>query len=645
MQDKLELAPEEEDKLTRIWETAASVEDVQTDPEASSRSEATTNAPTPTETAITHIPSEDRQDLDSRYASFVQRQDNARSNNRTFWNQLDESVGHAESASPDNSTEQSKAGSAVPSQPDTSPDFIFGNTFKNQQENLSDISEKERATLVPVFFARVHPICRILHEPTALAFVQGIEELTHASTHRLKFNSLRAIDCAIAFAAVKTLTPGECYSKLGAEKRVVEARLRHILESALAACDILNSKEIVTLQAFTLYIMFMCSTESTQSSWALLALAIRIAQGLGMHRDGDGASLDAFHAEMRRRLWWQLVVLDVLLSTDRGSEPLIRENCFTTRRPLHINDADINLQSSSPIHEQSHMVEMTLPLVYMEALHTLKTINLSQVSTESQANRASSFLENLENKYLLKSNSGLDVDPSDTRTWLVHMSGQLLSLMMWLAVQYPLHRRIEESHEFSKHQALRTALALLVMRQRIEEAPQASPFQWWFHMIEPWHALAVALSILCSKMNKDVVKEAWPVVCQAYERCGKRFSGAGHGDVWSPLQSLMAKARSQIAHRSQQVLDLPPEQQQRAAPQPPLDVFETSKSPLRPMNPAWDSNMYFGSHILPWPSDWSTGSSSEEDNTWEDWNKFVDELGYFDQSGNPSMNDAWLMPS
>ncbi len=79
--------------------------------------------------------------------------------------------------------------------------------------------------------------------------------MTHASTHRVKFNSLRAIDCAIAFAAAKSLTPDECYSKLGTEKRIVEARLRRMLESALAACDLLNSKEIVTLQAFTLYIV------------------------------------------------------------------------------------------------------------------------------------------------------------------------------------------------------------------------------------------------------------------------------------------------------------------------------------------------------------------------------------------------------
>jgi hypothetical protein len=391
--------------------------------------------------------------------------------------------------------------------------------------------------------------------------------------------------------------------------------------------------------------MFMCSTESTQSSWALLALAVRIAQGLGMHRDGDGVTLGAFHAEMRRRLWWQLVVLDVLLSTDRGSEPLIRDGGSTTRRPLHINDADINIQSSLPIQEQSHMVGMTLPLTYMEALHTLKTINLSQVSTELHASLASSFLENLESRYPLKTKSGSSVDLSDTRAWLVHMSGQLLSLMMWLAVQYPLHRRVEESHEFSKHQALRTALALLVMRQRIEEASLAAPFHWWFQMIEPWHALAVALSILCSKTKEEVVKEAWPVVCQAYDRCAIRFSGAGHGDVWSPLQSLMVKARSKNAHQIKQILNMPPEQPTRSVPEAPHIMAETLKPPVAPVNSAWDANMYFGSHILPWPSDLSTGSSSEEDNAWEDWNMFVDDLGYFDQSGNSSINDPWLMPN
>jgi hypothetical protein len=193
--------------------------------------------------------------LDARYASFVRTQDNARSVNRTFWNQLDESAGCAKSASVANSRDQLDAGSALFTQPEFPLNFVFGNAMEDKKTDLSGISEKERAFLVPVFFARVHPICRILHEPTALAFIQDIDQMTDARTRKLKYDSLWAIDCAMAFSASKTLTFEECESELGMSKHDLETRLCCMLESTLSACDIVNSKELVTLQAFTLYIV------------------------------------------------------------------------------------------------------------------------------------------------------------------------------------------------------------------------------------------------------------------------------------------------------------------------------------------------------------------------------------------------------
>ena len=173
--------------------------------------------------------------------------------------------------------------------------------------------------------------------------------------------------------------------------------------------------------------MSMYSTESTQSSWALLGLAVRICQGLGMHRDGDGSSWDPFHAEMRRRLWWQLIALDVLLSNDRGTQPLISAKSFTTRKPLHIDDEEINHFSQNSIQERSELVGMTLPLVYMDGLNVLRDINLTQTSTQARADLANAFSERMEDSYLQHSDHGDSyIELADTRTWLVYMSGQLL---------------------------------------------------------------------------------------------------------------------------------------------------------------------------------------------------------------------------
>lgn len=189
--------------------------------------------------------------LNGHYASFVQKQENATSINRVFWDQLDEYA----ASDPDASFEERPLRTTRPAfdQSKSPSAILFGP--RTQQEHLPDISEEERSILVPIFFSRIHPICRILHEPTALAFFQQSKELTHAKTKQLKFDSLRAVDCAIAFAAVKTMTRDECISKLGTEKQSVEVRFQLLLESALAACNITESRELVTLQALTLYIV------------------------------------------------------------------------------------------------------------------------------------------------------------------------------------------------------------------------------------------------------------------------------------------------------------------------------------------------------------------------------------------------------
>lgn len=236
----------------------------------------------------------------------------------------------------------------------------------------------------------------------------------------------------------------------------------------------------------------MHSEESPLSSWTLLGLAVRIARGMRLHRDGDGASWDAFHAEMRRRLWRQLVVLDVNMSNNRASEPLISDGSFTTTMPLNIDDHDFDQESSQPIKERTGTTEMILPLTYMSGLNILRTLNHAHSSVQAKADLADTFSDKLESTYLGLSGDTKGGDPPNGHEWLAYLSGQLMSLMMWLVVQYPLRSHAPNPDDFPKSQALRTAVALLILKDRIERESSASCFLWWFRMFVPWHTLAVA---------------------------------------------------------------------------------------------------------------------------------------------------------
>lgn len=70
----------------------------------------------------------------------------------------------------------------------------------------------------------------------------------------------------------------------------------------------------------------------------LTGLAIRLAQSIGLHRDGSSLKLSPFETEMRLRLWWHLCVLDSRAPEDQGFQPTVDLTNQELRLPLNVND-------------------------------------------------------------------------------------------------------------------------------------------------------------------------------------------------------------------------------------------------------------------------------------------------------------------
>lgn len=87
---------------------------------------------------------------------------------------------------------------------------------------------------------------------------------------------------------------------------------------------------------------------------------------LGLHRDGEKFGLSPYNTEMRRRLWWQICVLDVRASEDHGSDPSIFDHTFDTKFPLSINDEDLDPDAKEPPQPREGVSDMTFVLVRFE---------------------------------------------------------------------------------------------------------------------------------------------------------------------------------------------------------------------------------------------------------------------------------------
>lgn len=83
--------------------------------------------------------------------------------------------------------------------------------------------------------------------------------------------------------------------------------------------DILEEGNIMVVQALLLMGQYLQCTNMPGRCWLVVGLAIRVAQGLGLHLDGHGdrpRSIDNGHRcsqldkELKKRLWGGCIVLD-----------------------------------------------------------------------------------------------------------------------------------------------------------------------------------------------------------------------------------------------------------------------------------------------------------------------------------------------
>lgn len=407
--------------------------------------------------------------------------------------------------------------------------------------------------------------------------------------------------------------------------------------------------------------MAMRSNDRTRSSWTLTGLAVRVAHALGLHRDGDGTSFIAFEAEMRRRLWWQIVLLDMRAAEDRGSEPIIQDGSFHTRMPCNLNDEEFGQDSQHPLPNMTGVTDMAFCLIAMDVSNTSRKVNFISHTTEPRTLTLKDKLELVKSCTLrIESQYLAGCDSSNQNTWFVRTIGRLLVLKLWLIVQYPLQSRVVMPQEHAEGQALRTVVAFLTTMEAIEEHETTVAFAWYFKTYVPWHALAVALSKLCTETQGSLADEAWSIIDRYYKKWSERVADSKEGMFWRPIKNLTQRARA--ARQRDQALHEARSNSQRSllgsnfstydpiTGLPSIDIdsgmhkaYDPAIYPdfgamIQTTNPGLESDIFNTLDIAPMGID----PSSTVPN-WDGWNKFISDVGAVGTDVPQSFYGQWSM--
>ncbi|KAF2663636.1 hypothetical protein BT63DRAFT_108522 [Microthyrium microscopicum] len=192
------------------------------------------------------------------------------------------------------------------------------------------------------FKENVDPITKIVHIPT----VQKLIELSCQNVHCISRTNLTLL-FAIHLIAIESMSDEEVKDITGENKSIVFKRLLYATQQCFIKGGLLRTSDLTMLTAFILYILgIRCSTD-TQTIASLMALAIRVAQRIGLHRDITD-HLRPYDIEMRRRVWKQLLLQDWIISELAGITPFheMYPQWWHTPNPRNLNDADFDVNTT-----------------------------------------------------------------------------------------------------------------------------------------------------------------------------------------------------------------------------------------------------------------------------------------------------------
>jgi Fungal specific transcription factor domain. len=86
----------------------------------------------------------------------------------------------------------------------------------------------------------------------------------------------------------------------------------------------------------------------------MLAVAIRIAQCMGMHDESSYVRYTSLEAEIRRRLWWSLIIFDHRICEISNYKITTLTPTWDRKTPLNVSDFEMfpDVKSSLASHEK-----------------------------------------------------------------------------------------------------------------------------------------------------------------------------------------------------------------------------------------------------------------------------------------------------
>ncbi|KAF4440265.1 hypothetical protein F53441_12355 [Fusarium austroafricanum] len=383
-----------------------------------------------------------------------------------------------------------------------------------------------------VYQENVEPLLKVLHIPTMEPIFRDARK-----DHKQLSPTNEALVWAIYYAALTSLDPEEVRANLGLSKEDVVVQYRFAVEQALAKANFLNSLEIPIMQALIIFLLVVKGQDGSRFCWSLTGLVAHLAQGMGLHRDGSHFELSPFETEMRRRLWWSLLLLDLRSADELGTDLILQDFNYDTQMPSNINDADIKPDSAEAPEPREGHSDCSLALVRFEiAGFGRRLVRLSSASMTfcpQGMPYKDTTLEQRERN-------------SDPLLWVAASIARIIMAKMTLVIYQPVLFPGSEGEgtlsEEAKERAYVASIEISEYNHILNNDVRSKQFRWLFNTYTNWSAMAYFLIASCRRPWTPLVERGWEAVNGYEGRPAQLAKSAVDATVIMPVRKLYMRA-------------------------------------------------------------------------------------------------------
>ncbi|KYK58478.1 hypothetical protein DCS_05494 [Drechmeria coniospora] len=421
--------------------------------------------------------------------------------------------------------------------------FVFGHNLTSPPPDSSQFHPlpSQIPFLLQVFSENVNSCARVVHVPTVHRMIRDLRSGDLTSLTPAEDSLL----FAMYYAAVASMEEDDVATNFGNSKSDLLRKYRLGLEHALARADFLNAPDLTLVQAFAIFLILNRRHDSPRFVWMMTGLVIRMAQALGLHRDGRHfPHLTPFQVEMRRRVWWAVCMLDARASEDQGTDLTLPFASFDTRMPLNINDDDIGPDTEEMPEERVGMTDMTPTLLWCkldDLARQIMTVNPKDgpPSLDDQSRLLNEYYERLDRTYLQYSDAS-----GNSAYWMIVTVVRLVVAKMTLIIYLP-KLLSEPSDSFSDEIRTKLFVAAIEVAEyndALNSERACRQWRWIFQTYTHWHAIVYLLLVISRRSWSPTVERAWAALHSAW-LIPDRSNADKNLRVWLPLRTLMLRAR------------------------------------------------------------------------------------------------------